>query len=766
MNDSVYLGSNSSQILVVDDTPASLKLLTDILTNNGYHVRPATNGKLALRTVEAELPDLILLDVLMPDMDGYEVCKILKNNERTRGIPVIFISSLEQPADRVKGFQVGAVDFISKPIDPPEMLSRVHTHLSLRHLQNLLEAQNLRLEEEIIEREQKEDELQQYKESLEITVLERTKKIQEINRTLELQNVILATQQESSIDGILTVDEQGNILSINGRFKEIFTLPLDITISRFDILISEYLQNFFSRTSTDIQEILSLENQSDTRNPEEYSLVDGRTIELYSSPMIDIEGTHFGKVWFFRDITKRKNMENLLREKTDELDRFFSLNLDLLCIASDEGYFLRLNPEWEHVLGYSLEFLMSKQYVYFVHPEDLAITRKKADISREERVFRFINRYRHKNGTYRWIEWNSVPYGNLIYASARDISDRIIAEHGLRESEERFRTMIEQSPLSIQIMAPDGRTVQINRAFEELWGINLSDLKEYNILSDQQLVEIGLMEYIRRGFAGESISIPPAQYDVIKSVGKGDKRWVQSRIYPVRDGAGKIINIILVHEDISEKKQVTEALSLSEEKYRTLVENIHVGVYQIQADQRGDFLWVNHAMVTVFGYDSPEELIQISVIDLYVYPEKRKIYLEKILKEGFVRDYVIQMKKRDGTQIWVSVTSHVRYEPDGTIQCIDGILEDITAYYHIEELKWKAFSQIERNMEQFAILNDQIRNPLSIILSYVSESELPEKNIIEQQVKRIDDLIDQLDKGYVESEKVSLFLRKHRPEML
>jgi len=163
-----------AQILIVDDTSANLKLLTNILVKEGYRVRPASNGILALKSAAAMAPDLILLDVTMPDMDGYEVCRELKLNEATRRIPVIFISALTDTADKIKGFEAGGVDYITKPFQAAEVLARVETHLSLRRLQIQIEAQNLQLQHEISERERFEEELQHYQEGLEQLVAERT----------------------------------------------------------------------------------------------------------------------------------------------------------------------------------------------------------------------------------------------------------------------------------------------------------------------------------------------------------------------------------------------------------------------------------------------------------------------------------------------------------------------------------------------------------------------------------------------------------------
>lgn len=126
-------------ILVVDDTLENLKLLTEMLQEQGYIIRPARNGKLALRAVAKDPPDLILLDINMPEMDGYEVCQNIKADERLKDIPILFISALEETADKLKAFSVGGLDYISKPFEFKEVNARVETHLKLRQFQVQLE---------------------------------------------------------------------------------------------------------------------------------------------------------------------------------------------------------------------------------------------------------------------------------------------------------------------------------------------------------------------------------------------------------------------------------------------------------------------------------------------------------------------------------------------------------------------------------------------------------------------------------------------------
>ncbi len=129
----------SGNILIIDDTPANLQLLMGLLSQKGYTVRPVPSGKLALQGIHFNYPDLILLDISMPDMDGYQVCQELKKNEKTREIPVIFVSAFDDVLDKLKAFEVGGIDYITKPFNDREVLARVKTHISLYRLQQQLQ---------------------------------------------------------------------------------------------------------------------------------------------------------------------------------------------------------------------------------------------------------------------------------------------------------------------------------------------------------------------------------------------------------------------------------------------------------------------------------------------------------------------------------------------------------------------------------------------------------------------------------------------------
>ena len=153
--------SQKPNILVVDDTLPDLRFLSETLTKEGYKVRAVSNGARALKAAKLEPPDLILLDIKMPKMDGYEICQKLKAGQQTLSIPVIFISALGELVDKVKAFEIGGVDYITKPFQAEEVLARVNTHLKIHHQQQQIDSQNQQLQAQAIQ-------LQDYAQELEL----------------------------------------------------------------------------------------------------------------------------------------------------------------------------------------------------------------------------------------------------------------------------------------------------------------------------------------------------------------------------------------------------------------------------------------------------------------------------------------------------------------------------------------------------------------------------------------------------------------------
>lgn len=369
-----------AQILIVDDIPENLKLLINILTSQGYKVRPAASGQIALRSVAVEEPDLILLDIRMPGMDGYEVCRQLKENERHREIPVIFISAMDEAANKMKGFEAGAIDYITKPFEPAEVLARVKTHLRLRQLQIKMEAM----------------------------IQQRTEEL--AKEKARFQSIV-----RSSPTGIATlVDEK--FLDVNKRLCDILGYTEGELVGSSARMLYQSEDEFEKdRRATD-----NLGTTGMASSENHFRCKDGRVIDVLLNwscinPIADMpqvrsssttEGWQQGKVaetlnnvadpaqekplrkelnLTLLDITERKQMEQALRDSEIHYRTIFD-NTGTAMLITDENMVISLvNAESVALLGISKEELEGKRkWTDFVTPESLKKMQEYLPIRRTE----------------------------------------------------------------------------------------------------------------------------------------------------------------------------------------------------------------------------------------------------------------------------------------------------------------------------------------------------------------------------------------------
>ena len=252
------MNSNKGNILIVDDTLENLQLLSNTLTDQGYKIRGAAKGQMAIRTARSFPPDLILLDIKMPGMDGYEVCEHLKADEQTRDIPVIFISALDEVIDKVRAFQVGGVDYITKPFHVEEVLARIEHQLMIQRLSTQLQEQNKQLQQEIQERQKAEQAA---------AAANRAKSEFLANMSHELRtplNAILGFTQLMNRNPQLTAEQRDFLEIINGSGEHLLELIDDILdLSKIEAGLIELNQKSFDlyRLLDNIEDLFQIQTE-------------------------------------------------------------------------------------------------------------------------------------------------------------------------------------------------------------------------------------------------------------------------------------------------------------------------------------------------------------------------------------------------------------------------------------------------------------------------------------------------------------------------
>lgn len=280
-------------------------------------------------------------------------------------------------------------------------------------------------------------------------------------------------------------------------------------------------------------------------------------------------------ITFFTDITAEikdiellkeleLNSENYrlaLEKKNDELEQFFSINLDLLCIADLDGNFIRLNKAWEHTLGYSIEYLSDKKFFEFIHPDDIQLTIDAVDsLKHNEPVYSFVNRYKDVNGNYHFIEWRSQPYKKYIYAAARDITERISIEENLYLEKEIFKTTLLSIGDGVISVNKNYKVVLMNKIAEKIsdWTQNevqgLSIKNIFNIVDENTLEEI---THLISEVIENKIVIRSSKISSNLALIRKDSTLVsiEFNIAPIKNKADEIEGAVIVLRDVSEKRK-------------------------------------------------------------------------------------------------------------------------------------------------------------------------------------------------------------------
>lgn len=316
------------KLLVIDDNHDNLTALKAVVSDKlpGVRVFTALNGASGLEVAQAESPDVILLDIVMPGMDGYAVCRKLKADERLKTIPVLFLTALKSDRDsRVKALNAGGEGFLSKPFDELELVAQIQAMAKIKAAALAQQNDKERLAGLVAERTRA---LQQSHIStlnlLEDLQAENSAR-QKSEQALRLSEIELRCILETSTDGVLAIDSHGKVIHANQRFADIWRIPKPIMESSEDRVLLTHAMEQLADPEAFLTKVEALYNSSQD-DVDTLAFKDGRIIERHSSPLL-LEGTLFGRVWSFRDITDRKQAENAMSEQLIELRRWQTVTL-------------------------------------------------------------------------------------------------------------------------------------------------------------------------------------------------------------------------------------------------------------------------------------------------------------------------------------------------------------------------------------------------------------------------------------------------------
>lgn len=465
--------NGAKKILVVEDSPELLTGLTDLLSEKGFTVQVATGGKQALSVIFESNPELILMDVSIPDLDGFEVCKRLKTDQSTADIPVIFMSAVVEDHERAKGFEVGGVDFISKPFVIEELFARIETHLKLRELQQRLED-----------------------------------RVEKQAETIGESEALLRQVANAAFEGIV-ITRAGKVIDCNENFLETFGYH------REDVL-GMGVMDFIAPDSKDY---VAEQIRSGNNGPYEHLAI-RKNGEIFPVEVYGAEVPYFGaqaRVTAVRDISEREGWEKtVLRERDRTVQIGNTVPTGIVVENSD----------------YEITF-MNDMAREMLRVKEIPIGDLKAGtpwevynldgdpVPRDQQIFQrvlkskkaVLNRFRimqWPDGKNIFVSVNAAPLFdgdevNEVVISLQDISTLLSTEAALRESEERYRSLVESVPVGIYRSTPDGKTLNVNQQLVDILGYpdrqSLLEMNARDLYVNPTVREQFLHELSRKGVA-------------------------------------------------------------------------------------------------------------------------------------------------------------------------------------------------------------------------------------------------------------------------
>jgi PAS domain S-box-containing protein len=576
------INKSGEKIFIVEDVPDNLTLISTILQEYGYTTASARNGKTAIASIIANPPGLVLLDIKMPDTDGFEVCRAIKNNKNTSSIPVIFLSALSEITDKQKGFAAGGVDYITKPFNVLEVLKRVEIHLEIGRLRRQLENQaielnatNQQLQLEITERKRASEKLESSYKKLSnskkaaLNLLEDLKT--EIEERKKSEEIALENEQRFrgfienasdvvyslSLDGIFTYISPNEPGSLGGFAVEALGKSFESIVHPEDVNIGWAFLN----------QILETGNSVTSRD---YRVLTGdgkvRWHSSRGSALLDGEGKIHGFLGITRDITQRKLADDALQQSEEKFRKAFLTSPDSININRlHDGMYIQINKGFTTIMGYKEEEIIGKTSLelnVWKNPKDRELLveglKSKAYVENLEAEFCA------KNGETRYglmsaaiIELNGEVH---ILSITRDITERRKAEDSLKEGDRLLRESQTIAGLGSYIWNISTGLWSSSDVLDEIFGIDDNYVR--SLEGWTKIVHPGWQDTMAR-YVGEEVIGKNKRFDKeykIVRQDNGEVRWVHGLGELEQNSIRGSLILIGTIKDITEQKTAEEEI--------------------------------------------------------------------------------------------------------------------------------------------------------------------------------------------------------------
>ena len=581
-------------VFIVDDTPTNLGILISRLSSADFDVHVDTGGQSALEAIAYVQPDIILLDIMMPEIDGFEVCRRLKADPVTRDIPVIFMTALSDMVDEIRGLEAGAADYIAKPFQLETAFARIQTHLKARQMQQQLRDRNEQLQSEIIRRKRSEESLKESEE--------------------KYRNLV-----ENMSDVVYILDPKGNILYVSPIIESFIGFISEEVIGRHinDFAYEDdlaLLQEQFGKIISG-QKARIVEYRLRKKNGE---ILWGRTSahpNLRNGIVESVQGV-------LTDITDQKITEERLTNAKAFSDNIINAMPNPVFVKDDQHRWLILNDAFCNFMGYSRTELIGKSdYDFF--------PKEQADVfwEKDNMLFKSGNMQINEEDltdsegkVHTILTRKSVMTDadgkKILIGIITDITHRKQTEEALKKSERLMADIINFLPDAALVIDRTGRVISWNRAMEDMTGISTEEIlgkgnyehaipfygERRPILVDLVLDPVPDIEktypQIQRF---DDVMIAENYYPNLR----GKERWLVGKASVLRDSHGEIIGAIESVRDITERKRAEQTLLIEKERLRTILFSLRSGIIVVSQDNMVEY--ANPSFCELFRITDPPE---------------------------------------------------------------------------------------------------------------------------------------------------------------